>query len=56
MAYKKILITSNRNTNYVRRGQTVQVDLTPKLQAVLDSGIIIDVTPIKPKPKPKADE
>lgn len=42
---KKAIITSNLNTVYVRRGEEKEVDLTKQVQAAIDGGYVLDITP-----------
>ena len=49
---KRVIITANLNTIYVRRGETKEVELTPQIQAAIDGGRLIDLTP-PPKRKPR---
>lgn len=55
---KRVIITSTLNTIYVRRGEEKEVELTPQVQAAIDGGRLIDLTPPPKKrtTKPKATD
>lgn len=48
---RKILVTTNLNMAELRKGEEKEVLLTKEVQAKIDAGFYIDITPHKPRKK-----